>query len=256
MTSNPSRHEPEMPTNEPLLNAIVALASNATPTTFEQYYQALLNSQLYLAEDPDASPRPIMLVDEDDGIILPVFTDYKRLKTVFADAVRYSATPAPELCRIALGNGIFKMNINPEQGPGSYLGRDEMEALARNEIPDTSQMGQSSWDNPNFVPMGDPKLPTEAELDEITRQASILLGKESGVVAAYLILMGSGEGASALTIALEFDSGTGQQHKTDFTRQFVPSLEAKVNRLMQATWLDGEHLQEVKSRVKPFYQKS
>ena len=191
-------------------------------------------------------------MDDDGGIILPLFTDFKRLHTTFPDSPRYSQTPLPELCRIALSRGIFKVNINPENGPGSYLTQHEMNILANGKIPDTSDV--SEWDdNPNFIPMGDPKLPTEDELEAIKNHATSMLHKETTITAAYIIMMKSGNDESKLTIAIEFNDQATHAQKTNFTRVFVPALEKQVDRPMGVVWLEDEQLESVRSRVVPFY---
>lgn len=253
MRLNPFNRKNDPPENDELLNAIVVLASKETPHTLKKYYKALLKSKLLLAADSESLPDPILFVDNDGGIILPMFTDFKRLHTAVPDVQRYSHTPLPELCRIALSRGIFKISINPENGPGTYLSHHEIEVLAMGQIPDTSDI--SAWDdNPNFIPMGDPKLPTEDELNTITDYAASLLKRQSNVLAGYLILMKSSDDESTLTIAIEFNEQATETQKMEFTRKFVPALEKRVQRHMRAIWLEGEQLESVRSRVKPFYR--
>jgi|GEM_PF-3280045 len=256
MNLNPFRRKPDDKSNDGLLNAIVALASNQTPQTYQQYHSELLTSELYMAEDPEASPRPILLVDNDGGVIMPVFTDIARLKKTFPDATGYSAIPMQKLCQLVMSNDIHSININPEHGPGSFLQRKEIEALATGKSPEVPDLGQSGYSEPNLIEYGDPTIPTEDEVRTMTGKASLLLQESPHIVAAYLILLGSGNNDSKLTITLEFDEHTTQQQKTDFTRSFVPELEAQIGRRMPAKWLEGDKLRAVKKRVTPFYTRN
>src|SRR5688572_11892650 len=179
MRFNPFRRKPDPSTNEALLAAIVALASQGTPQAWRAFYTELLKSSLLIAEDPENSPAPVLLVNKSEEVILPAFTDVARLKRLCPDSPRYNVILARDLCRLALRNEIYIININPEQGPGGILERGELEALANGEIPDVEEVEPPSWDNPKFVPMGSSKLPAQDVLDKITDTASALMKQES-----------------------------------------------------------------------------
>jgi hypothetical protein len=254
MNFNPFKRKPDLPTNETLIKTIISLAAQPTPQSWRAFYIQVLKSSLFIAEDPDAAPRPILFVDTSDAVILPVFTDVERLKKVLPDAQRYSAMPAHELCRLALQNGISAININPENGPGGFLTPRQMEALANGNLPDIASDDDSSWDNPDFIPMGNPKLPTQEELDKLTDAASVILQKEADVESGYIILMKSDDNQSVLTIALQFKIGGSSSAKTELTQRLVLAMEKVAGRPISVVWLEGEQLKAVKSRSKPFYQ--
>lgn len=251
MNLNPFRRKPDLTTNEALVKAIVAVAARPTPDAEHTYYNEVLKSKLYLADDPVASPRPILLVDESDEIVMPVFTDIMRLKKVFPDAQRFGAMSGQEICQLALKNTIFIININPQHGPGCHLLRSEIEALANGQIPDISADEPPSWDEPEFIPMGDPQLPTPDLLDKIMESGILLLQREIGVRAAYIIMVGS-----RLTVALQFNPSASYETKTQFTRSLVSSLEVVSGFPMNIVWLEGEQLKEVQKRVEPFYEQN
>src|SRR5688572_10028559 len=104
MNFNPFKRKPELLTNQPLIKSIIALASQSTPQSWREFYTEVLKSALFIAQDPDAAPSPILFVDKAGEVVLPVFTDIERLKKVCPDAQSYSAIPVRELCRLALGN--------------------------------------------------------------------------------------------------------------------------------------------------------
>jgi hypothetical protein len=246
---------PQLPSNERLLNALVAVGSNNTPQTHNTFYSELLKSTVLLAQDPETASRPILFVNQADEIMLPIFTDLERLNQVCPDAQGYSPIPFRNVCQLALRNAIYIININPEYGPGGYLYRDEIEALANNTVPAITPAESASWDNPDLVPMGDPDLPASEVLEQITDTAESLLEKEPTAEAAYIILLGSGETKSVLTIALHFTDSTADDQKTEFTRQLVNAVEAVTGQPLRVVWLEGEQLKAVASRVEPFYQR-
>jgi hypothetical protein len=254
MRLNPFRRTPDSPTNEALLKALVALASQSTAQNHHAFYTLLLKSTLLMAEDPEAGPRPIMFVDELDQVILPIFTDMQRLLKVCPDARGYASVSISQVCQLALGNDIYQININPEHGPGCYLTRDDMEALANNKIPNLTPTDIELWNKPNFVPMGDSKLPDEETMERIVKTASEVLQQAGNVKAAYLILYGGDEGSTRLTIALEFQETANHDDKTTLTKQLVSSLEASFNQPFYVLWLGDEKLAAVRSRVPPFYE--
>jgi hypothetical protein len=255
MGFNPFRRNPAPPTNEGLLKAIVALASQQTPQTWNAFYSELLNSELFIAQDADSAPSPVMFQDEDGDIVLPVFTDVRRLQKVVPDATGYSPMTVQRLCQVALWNDISIININPEQGPGGYLDRDEMAALAENRIPEMTPSDGTSWNQPEFVPMGDSKLPSPETLDKILDTASSMLQNETTVEAAYLILSGSSGQDSQLTIALLFQNSVAQDRKSRFTQVLIHGLEAEFGMPFKSVWLEGEQLEAVQARVEPFYKR-
>lgn len=253
MNLNPFKHNPDLPSNQALINAIISLASQNTVETWRIFYKELLKSKLFLAQDPEAAPRPVLLVGKPDEVIMPLFTDVERLQRTYPDVTAYSAMPLSQLCNLAMQNGIHMININPENGPGVYLQRDEMQALANGKIPDIRVGDKSSWDEPNFIPMGNSKLPSEDILNKIAETASAFLEKQKGVEAGYIILLGSDEGESILTVALHFNETVLHNEQVAITELLVPAVEKIAQRTIGAKWLEGEQLQSVQSRVEPFY---
>jgi hypothetical protein len=256
MVFNPFRNKPEFPTNERLLKAIAALAAQGMSQAGRPFYTALLESTLLIAEEPSAS-RPILLAgDKEDEVILPVFTDVDRLKRVFADAERIAAIRTREICRMALKNDIHMININPEHGPGGYLTRDEMEALANNAMPDLSDAEDRQLGQGGLVPFGNPKIPTQDVIDTLLDAACGLLQKEPNVEEAYLILTRQGDDDSVLTIGLLFGSQVLTEDKSTFSQQFIPTLEAVIERRLHTIWLTERDLAAIRQNVEPFYMRT
>jgi hypothetical protein len=81
MISNFFRRKPNLPENAGLIKAIISLATNQTSENFRAFYQEILKSELLLAGEAD-QPQPILLVDENERIILPIFTDVERIQKV------------------------------------------------------------------------------------------------------------------------------------------------------------------------------
>ena len=128
---------PHFPTNEPLVNAITALAGQDTPQVRQAFYTALLNSTPLMAEEQGEN-RPILFVDSSKQIVLPIFTDLERLRQRFPNVKRAGAASIHELCGIILKYGMHRIHINPEDHPSRYLDRGEIQALAKGIIPDLS----------------------------------------------------------------------------------------------------------------------
>lgn len=256
MVFNRLGRKPDFPTNERLLKAIAALAAEGMSKAGRPFYAALLESTLLLAEEPNAS-RPILLAGNNEGeIILPVFTDIERLKRVFADAERISAMPMREICRMALKNDIEQININPEHGPGGYLDRDEMAALANDSMPDTSDARERELGQGGLVPFGSPKLPGPDVIENLLDAARNLFRKQPSVEEAYLILTRQGDDDSVLTIGLLFGSQVLTEDKSTFSQQFIPTLEAAIGRRLHTIWLTEQDLAAIRQNVEPFYTRS
>lgn len=256
MVFNRFRSQPEFPTNERLLKAIAALAAEGMSKAGRQFYTALLESTLLIAEEPDAN-RPILLAgDSEDQVILPVFTDVERLKRVFADAERIAAIPARNLCRMALSNDVYMININPEHGPGGYLDRDEMAALANDAMPDMSDAKARELGQGGFVPFGSDRLPTQELIDSMLDVARDLLRKTPTVEEAYLILTNLSNDDNVLTIGLLFNQQALTEEKSAFSQHFIPTLEAAIGRRMHTIWLTDRDLEAIRENVEPFYQRT
>jgi hypothetical protein len=255
MVFNMFKRKPEFPTNEAILKAIVNLATHQRKEDFKSYYTILLNSSLLIAHEEGQS-RPILLTDENDDIILPVFTDLGRLREVFPDALRAAPLPLTQLCQLSLSSHIFQININPEKGPGAYLDKREIEAFAQGVIPDIIvSSGSSLGAEANFVPMGDPKLPTEAVLDEMTVKACTLLEQQPSVDEAYLIMTRNAKNQSLMTIGLYSYT---QKYKSDmaaFSQRFVNEIEAIIKRQLHLMWLEDGDVNTIRMNVEPFYKR-
>jgi hypothetical protein len=255
MVFNLFRRKPDFPTNEALLKAITNLAVREKKESWKTFYKTLLHSTLLIAQEEGQS-RPILFTDENDEIILPAFTDLGRLRKVFPDAQHVAPLPIRDLCRISLGSDIFRININPENGPGGYLDQQEMEALAQGMIPDLASMTDPSFDaEPNFVPMGDPKLPTQAVLDEMTAKASILLVQQPNVDEAYLIMTRTDKNVSLMTIGLYAHSTNHRDDMASFSQRFVNEIEAIIRRPLRLIWLEDKDVNTIRMNVEPFYKR-
>lgn len=254
MKFNPFQRKPVIP-NEDLLKAITAVAANPTPQTKRRMYEAILNSQLLMANESETDPAPILLETEDGQVVLPVFSDIERLRKVFPDAKRAGAMPARQLCALALQYDIDIININPAHGPGGDLERYELEALAEERIPDTSSAAGRKLGDPAFVPMGSSKLPTEKVMEALTTKAQSMLMAEASVREAYLILMKSEAGDSRLTVAVLFDSIAKDDRKSAFSQQLVHTLEKVADRPIGIVWLDTENLKMIQARQEPIYKR-
>jgi hypothetical protein len=254
MKLNPFRREPNTPNNDALLKAITAVAAQGTPESQRVMYMAILNSTLLMAEDPKYSPRPIMFVTPQSEVVLPVFTDTERLRKICPDALKVAALPAREICRLAISNKIFIVNINPQQGPGCDLLQHELEALAQGRIPDVSSQPPNPLGEPTLVPFGSPKLPSQELIDQMMDKAQTILSRESVVDEAYIILVGDEEG-SHLAIGLRFGQKANTDLKSSISQRLIPALEAVVKRPMEILWLTDEDLKQIQSVQQPFYKR-
>lgn len=252
---NPFKRKAQPPTNDALLKAIMVMATSRTQESWQNFYQILLKSTLLIAQEPDQS-GPILLVgDNGEDIILPVFTDAERLHKVFPDSVRYGAMPAPDLFKLALKNQIYSVNINPQHGPGGFVDHDEMTSLAKGEIPDLSSFTDPGLGDPTFIPMGDPKLPSEEVIDSMIDSARFLIEKEGIVDEGYLIMTTNDEKKSKLALALRFSPDVEEDRKTAFSQLLVPLIEGVIKQPMDLLWLEGERYEAIASVVPPFYKR-
>lgn len=252
MPLNPFKRQPDPPTNEPLLKAIMFLATAETPEAKRNYYATLLKSTLLLARETSEN-RPVLFTGKSGEVILPVFTDYPRLRKFLPDVVEYGIMTTPDLCQVALSYEIYRININPEHGPGGMLERYELEALAQGKMPDLSGAEAPTLGEPKFVPFGSPKLPPQEVIDKMMAEARVLLNREPRVAEGYVILTKSDDGESTLTIALRFDAAASVDAKTTFSQKFVPAIEAVLGQPMHLMWLEGERYDAIRAKVEPFY---
>jgi hypothetical protein len=255
MVFNRFQAKPDYPTNDKLLKAIIALASQGMDKAGRAFYAAVLESNFLLAEEPDMA-RPILFSDENDEIVLPVFTDLERLQSVFPDAQRIGTMAARDVFRMALSNKTYRININPEQGPGGFLERYELEALVKGEIPDLSDAGKREWEEPDLVPFGSPKLPPQEVLDKMVETAITLMRREPGIYEAYLTLTRTAQDESVLTIGLYFAKNIKPDDKAAFSQQFVPAIEAVIERPMHLIWLEDRDVNAIRMNVEPFYTRA
>jgi hypothetical protein len=254
MVSNPSRRRPGYPTNEPLLKAITALsAQQHNPGAWRAFYAALLDSTLLLARET-GQPRPVLFDDVEGRVVLPVFTDLKRLRQFLPDVTEVATLPARDLCQLALQNDIPRININPQHGPGGFLNHAEMGALALGQIPALPNNDEFPLkDDPALVPFGSPELPSEDVLDEMLAKARKLMAEEQQLEEAYLILMRRDEHKSLLTVGLRFKDDASEEVKSAFTRRFVPAIEAIIHQPLHMMWLKDKEVEDIRINVDPFY---
>jgi hypothetical protein len=254
MASNLSRRRPGYPTNEPLLKAITALsAQQHDPAAWRAFYTALLDSTLLLARETDID-RPVLYDDDAGRVVLPVFTDLGRLQTVLPDITEVAVLPLSQICDLALKNDIARININPQRGPGGFLDRAAMEALALGNLPDLPASDESPLkEEPTLVPFGSPELPSEAVIEAMLVQARKLMAEEAQIEEAYLILMRRDEHNSLLTVGLRFVDSASEAEKSVFTQRFVPAIEAIIQQPLHILWLKDEEVQDIRINVDPFY---
>lgn len=248
------KRKPKFPTNEELIKAIATVAALGTAEAERNYHKAVLKSTLLIARERDEA-RPILLVDQSGEIVLPVFTDLGRLQTVYTDAAGFGMMPAPELFQFALKNEIYKVNINPEKGPGAFLLREDLEALAQNKLPDPRHLDEPKLGDPNFVPMGSDELPPEEVLNKMVEDAQVILERDSSVDEGYVILTGEGKGKSQLTIALRFRADADEDVRSALSQQVVNAAEAIIGQPIRIIWLEGERYTAIQSVVPPFYKR-
>jgi hypothetical protein len=161
--------------------------------------------------------------------------------------------PVCDIFRIAINNNYYQININPEIGPGAVLNLDEIRLLANGVIPDASSRDRGDIGEGNFVPMGDPKLPSEAVIDKMILKAKELLEQEAKVEVGYVILMGSENGGSTLTIALRAQTGTDLNQMASFSQNFVDSVETLIGQPMGLMWMDDQSYASIRKNSTPFY---
>jgi hypothetical protein len=252
MVFNMFRRKPEVPENEELIRAIVNMATNQTPDNYRTFYTAILRSDLLLAGETE-EPHPILLVDEQDHIILPVFTDVERVKKVYPDATRVGKMPVQAIFRNAVKNNYYQININPEIGPGAFLTFDEISQLANGEIPNVPTKGSGDLGEGTFVPYGSPKLPSEDEIAKLLQKAQSVLTQEAKVEMGFLILMRSETGGSQLTIALRAQAGTDLNKMASFSQNFVNAIEAEIGQPVRMMWIDDQSYESISINSQPFY---
>jgi SseB protein N-terminal domain len=245
------RRKPTFPKNDDLLSAITILATQHTPENYRDFYTVLLKSKLLLAEEIGQA-RPILGVDKEGNIVLPVFTDVERVKKVYPDASRVGTMAAAEIFRLAMNDDIHAVNINPEHGPGIFLSREEMGYLANDTIPHDSGTTRGPLGDGKFVPFGDPKLPSEETLKKMVQAARDLLAEESKVQEGFVILTRSDKGHSQLTIGL-YGKEQNIKNTAMFSQTFVNTLEDVIGGPLRLMWLDEDDYEAIRVNSAPFY---
>jgi hypothetical protein len=253
---NPFSRQPEQPMNEALLNAIVRLASENTPEAWRNFYTTLLNSTMLVAQEKGMN-RPVLFDDGEGGAILAAFTDIERLMKVLPDIGGYGMMPFRDMCNVALGNGINTININPQIGPGGYVLRHQLEALANGQIPEIDAEDGMISREPIFRPAGDPSLPSQEVIEKLLAAATSLLEQEPSVEAGYIITTRGDEpdSESRLTIALRFNHTISTDARSAFIQKSVTKLESVAGLPLDVIWLEGERYKAIASVVPPFYER-
>ena len=135
-----------MPSNERLVEAMRIVAVEDTPEHRTDLYEAMLAAEL-LVLTPDAPETTgptdlgqgqevsLITVEDEDGLLLPAFTDEQAILRFEITAGGYLAMPARSLFEMAAGAGTERVAIDPGSPTHGVLARPEIEALARGHLP-------------------------------------------------------------------------------------------------------------------------
>jgi hypothetical protein len=121
--------------------AIEAVATNDNAETRSALFQALLNTTLVAAtRSAPAEERSwtaeegeeigLVMLDSDEGPVLPIFTSVDRLLEWQPGGSGYVAIPSRALFEMASASGAVRLEINPGSATRGSIVGNELEALA------------------------------------------------------------------------------------------------------------------------------
>ena len=148
MNATGEQKAPEPPSNSVLIQAMENAATHDTPERRELLYGVLLDATLLaITPEPPAKPgmhqvdedQPIRLVtgSDDEGQLLPLFTDFEAIRAWHPDPQGYVMLPARDVFEHTAATNPCRIAINPGSQIRGVLTPPEIEALARGRIPDT-----------------------------------------------------------------------------------------------------------------------
>jgi hypothetical protein len=209
-----------------LEDAIARVAVEDTRENREALYKRLLKTEVYVAtpEAPEQETTrvteegetlPVVLVDSDDGPVLPVFTQVDRMLEWRPEGSGYIATAGRTVFRIAEMNRVVRILVNPASPTCGALERPEIEALARGRIPIP---GGEAMQSGTTLRVGTAARPPADDVLAAVREA---LATEGRAVRAWLFLFQEGGNPPEHAVAVEFEGTTDDAALENALRQIV-----------------------------------
>ncbi len=199
-------------TNSAITEAMMNLALEDTPDRRALLFQLLLDTTL-VAATPQAPKTTrtrtvkagetldIVTLTDDEGSVLPLFTNPEALIRWQQGPSGYLALPSRAIFEMAVANGINKIVVDPGSSTWGSITRYEIEQLGRGRLP----LGKSDIvaESTN-VRIGKPARPPSAEALAAIR---VQLADMPSVLRAWYFLMQQGALPPERVIAIQFGSG-------------------------------------------------
>ena len=188
----------------------VAAADNAE--TRAALFRAMLNTTL-VAATPDAPTEErawiaregdqidLVMLDTEDGPVLPVFTSVDRLLEWQPEGSGYVALPSRAFFEMVAASGAVRLDVNPGSTTRGTIERDELAALARGRMPlgETEVVAAETE-----VRIGRPAEPPPDDVVAAVRRA---VASEDRAVGAWIFLMQQGGSAPEHVVGVVLSAG-------------------------------------------------
>lgn len=257
--------------NAQLVAAMAAVVKHDVPLTRRALYEALLESTLILptveeteltsaqpGEDDDfgLDLRLLTYEGEDGSPLLIAFTDENAVLAWNPEGISYVALSGPDLFTLADYNEISEIILNPAGPVGGRILRQEVESLARGELPVSRQPDLEVIPARSSVLIGKPtrELP-EAHLDEMRR----VLAHDSRIVAAYLFELHTEAQTPRLVVGVVLDRDLDDGTQDDILETLAMTLGAdalQVHGLDLVLLSSEEFVRIVRDTVLPLYERN
>lgn len=212
--------------------AMEAVATNDNAETRSALFQALLNTTL-VAATPNAPAEErswtadegdefaLVMLDSDEGPVLPVFTNADRLLEWQPQGSGYVAVPSRALFEMAAASGAERLDINPGSATRGSIVRNELEALARGRVP----LGESEIvAEETEVRIGRAAEPPSEDVVAAVRGA---VASEEHAIAAWLFLMQHGPNPPEHVVGIALAEGVMGEAEQAAIRRIVEDAGAE-----------------------------
>lgn len=196
------------PDNSALVEAMVAVATDDSPSTRARVYRLLLDAHLVVmsgASTVDGRVRPsgvdeaveLVSFHDDDGAVLPVFTGTDALLRFRPEGATYAVLPGADLFQLVASSTIDRLALDAGSPTGGYVTRVEIEALAQGVMPgERSDVVAADTE----IRIGLPAEPPSIEVLDAVRAAA---HDTPGVDRAWLTMIQHGNSTPTVVIAVE-----------------------------------------------------
>lgn len=218
--------------NSALVDAMRAVAVNDSEQTRADLFTLLLGAKLIVSTPdsplvesswtagPDETMKVAMLQDED-GVVLPVFTSVASLLEWRPQGGTYTALAATALLQMAMNVSAGKVVVDPASDPRGVLTGYEIATLASGRLP---LGGAEVAPAGTPVDIGAPSTPPPDEVVQAVRDA---LAAEPGAQAAWLYVQRQEGYEPEMVIGVELRDGIEGEAEQAAMRRIVDAAGAR-----------------------------